>query len=75
MPANPNDSIYCARLGTNAVHAAMAGKTELLVGLMHNRFVHVPIGMAVARKNNINPDGGLWRSVIEATGQPVVLKN
>jgi len=75
MPANSNDSIYCARLGTNAVHAAMAGKTGLLVSLMHNRFVHVPIGMAVARKNNIDPDGGLWRSVIEATGQPVVLKN
>jgi len=75
MPANPNDSIYCARLGTNAVHAAMAGKTELLVGLMHNRFVHVPISMAVGRKNNINPDGELWRSVIEATGQPMLMKN
>ncbi|MFA7019085.1 MAG: ATP-dependent 6-phosphofructokinase, partial [Sphaerochaetaceae bacterium] len=28
--ANPNDSIYCSRLGTNAVHAAMAGKTQAL---------------------------------------------
>ena len=75
MPANPNDSIYCARLGTNAVHAAMAGRTEVLVGLMHNCFVHVPIRMAVGRKNNINPDGELWCSVIEATGQPLLMNN
>ncbi len=75
MPANSNDSIYCARLGTNAVHAAMAGKTELLVSLVNNRFVHVPIQMAVSRKNYVDPDGELWRSVVEATGQPRLMKN
>jgi len=75
MPANSNDSIYCARLGINAVHAAMAGKTELLVSLVNNHLVHVPIRLAVAKKNIINPDGGLWRSVVEATGQPLLMKN
>ncbi len=74
-PANPSDSIYCARLGTNAVHAAMAGKTELLVSLVNNHLVHVPIRLAVAKKNIINPEGGLWRSVVEATGQPLLMKN
>jgi 6-phosphofructokinase 1 len=74
-PANANDSIYCARLGTNAVHAAMAGKTELLVSLVNNHLVHVPIRLAVSKKNIINPDGGLWRSVVEATGQPLLMKN
>jgi 6-phosphofructokinase 1 len=74
-PANPNDSIYCARLGTNAVHAAMAGKSELIVGLVHNHFVHVPTRVAVSRKNRVNPDGSLWRAVIEATGQPFLMKN
>jgi 6-phosphofructokinase 1 len=74
-PANPHDSIYCARLGTNAVHAAMAGRTAVLVSLVHNRLVHVPIRLAVSRKNNINPDGELWRSVVEATGQPLLMKN
>lgn len=74
-PANPNDSIYCARLGTNAAHAAMAGKTELLISLIHNYFVHVPIAMAVRTKNTVNPDGSLWRNVIEATGQPMLMKN
>lgn len=75
MPANPNDSIYCAILGTNAVHAAMAGKSELLVSLVHNNFIHIPMRMAISRKNRINPDGGLWRDVTTATGQPLLMKN
>jgi len=75
QPANPNDSLYCARLGTNAVHAAMAGKTAMIISLLHNRFVHVPIAMTVARKNRIDPDKSLWRDVIAATGMPGLMKN
>lgn len=75
QPADPNDSLYCARLGTNAVHAAMAGKTGMIISLVHNHFVHVPIAMAVARKNRIDPDKSLWRDVIEATGMPALMKN
>lgn len=74
-PANSNDSIYCARLGTNAAHAAMSGKTEMIISLIHDQLVHVPTAMAVSTKNNIDPDGPLWRDVIEATGQPQLLKN
>jgi 6-phosphofructokinase 1 len=74
-PANPNDSIYCAQLGTNAAHAAMAGKTGFLVALFNNHFVHVPTQLAVSKQNCIDPDGHLWRSIIEATGQPPLLIN
>jgi 6-phosphofructokinase 1 len=74
-PANPNDSIYCAQLGTNAVHAAMVGKTATLVALFNNHFVHIPTYLAVSKQNCIDPDGPLWRSVIEATGQPPLLTN
>jgi 6-phosphofructokinase 1 len=74
-PANSNDAIYCQRLGSNAVHAAMAGKTCLLISLIHNYFVHLPIQMAVSRKNVINPEDPLWRDVIDATGQPILMKN
>ncbi|MHC5073236.1 MAG: ATP-dependent 6-phosphofructokinase [Planctomycetota bacterium] len=74
-PANPNDSIYCAQLGTNAAHAAMAGKTATLVALFNNHFVHIPTHLAVSKQNCIDPDGPLWRSVIEATGQPPLLIN
>jgi 6-phosphofructokinase 1 len=74
-PANSNDSIYCQRLGSNAVHAAMAGKTSMLISLIHNHFVHLPIRMAVSRKNTIDPEDPLWRDVIDATGQPLLMKN
>ncbi len=73
-PANPSDSIYCARLGANAVHAALAGKTALLIGLINNNMVHVPMQMAVSRRNRIDPNGELWRDVTEATGQPLLLQ-
>lgn len=70
-PPNPNDSIYCERLGTNAVHAAMAGKTRILVSLYNNTFVHIPINMAIRTRNTVNPEGALWRDVLESTRQPL----
>lgn len=70
VPANPYDSVYCIRLAHNAVHAAMAGRTEMVVGRWHGRFVHVPIPLTIRRRNEVDPDGDLWMSVLEATGQP-----
>jgi len=74
-PADPNDSHYCARLGSNAVHAAMAGKTKMLISLWSNKFVHLPIGMAVIRRNEVNPRGSLWRDVLQTTRQPISMVN
>lgn len=74
-PANPNDSIYCSRLGAHAVHAAMAGKTRTLISLLNNKFVHVPIEVAVSERNCVNIEGSLWRDVLENTRQPVSMKN
>ena len=74
-PANPSDSIYCSRLGKNAVHAAMAGKTKMLISLVNNTFVHVPISLAVSKRNFIDPESALWRDVLQATGQPALFKN
>lgn len=74
-PAHPNDSIYCARLGTHAAHAAMAGKTAVLISLVNNVFVHLPMVMAVSRRNRVDPEGGLWRDVLEVTRQPMVMTN
>lgn len=70
-PAVAVDSIYCERLGNNAVHAAMAGKTKLLIGLVHDKFVHLPIELVTMQRNHVNPEGSLWRDAIDATGQPV----
>ncbi len=69
-PANPNDSLFCASLAQNAVHAGMSGRTGMLVGLWHNAFTHVPVREAVAGRKVIDPEGELWRTVLESTGQP-----
>jgi 6-phosphofructokinase 1 len=69
VPANPHDSIYCVHLAQNAVHAAMAGKTGVAMGCWHGHYVHVPIGLAVAGRKQVDPKGDLWHSLIEATGQ------
>ncbi len=74
-PANSYDSIYCARLGAHAVHAAMAGKTKCIASSVNNRFVYIPISAAVARRNHVNTEGALWRDVLENTRQPISMKN
>ncbi len=74
-PANSYDSIYCARLGANAVHAAMAGKTEVLVSMMHDCFINMPIREAVSHRNRVDVRSALWRDVLENTRQPMVMKN
>jgi 6-phosphofructokinase 1 len=70
MPANPHDSAFCLLLGHNAVHAGMAGRTNMVVGNWKNQFTHVPIPVAVSQRKKIDPTGWLWRNVLASTGQP-----
>jgi 6-phosphofructokinase 1 len=70
VPATPSDSIYCWNMARNAVHSAMAGNTELLIGRWHGRFVHVPMALATRNRKQVDITADLWMSVIEATGQP-----
>ena len=70
MPANPNDSVFCLLLGQYAIHAGMAGRSNLVVGYWNGEFTHVPIALAVSKRKQIDPQGSLWSSVLEATGQP-----
>jgi 6-phosphofructokinase len=74
-PANSYDSIYCARLGAHAVHAAMAGKTQCLVSRVNNQFVYLPIKQAVSKRSHVDIEGSLWRDVLENTRQPASMKN
>jgi 6-phosphofructokinase 1 len=69
LPANANDRVFCNFLGRNAVHAGMAGKTNLLIGHWNNNFVHVPMKTVAGKRKQIDPKGRLWRSALEATGQ------
>jgi len=71
VPASPTDSVYCWNMARNAVHAAMAGNTEVLIGRWHGRFVHVPMPLATRFRKQVDTTGDLWMSVVESTGQPV----
>jgi len=74
VPANASDSIYCAALGQYAVHAGMAGKTGMLVGLFRGEYVHLPLQYVTSGKT-VDPESNIWMQVLEATGQPASMKN
>ena len=69
IPAKGTDAIFCYQLAENAVHAAMAGKTDMVVGSMNGTFSHVPIEYAVSERRKIDPNGALWHAVLGATRQ------
>ena len=73
--ANSYDSIYCARIGAHAVHAAMAGKTQCIASRVNNQYVYVPIKVAVSKRSHVDIEGSLWRDVLENTRQPFSMKN
>lgn len=73
VPANVNDRIFCGFLGQMAVHAGMAGKTGMLISLWNDRHVHIPLRSAISRRKKIDPNGRLWLSVLESTGQPSLI--
>ena len=70
VPANSYDSVFCTRLAHNAVHAAMSGRTKMVVSRWHTKFVHVPMELAIRERNCVDPNGDLWMTVLESTGQP-----
>ncbi|MBW2240100.1 MAG: ATP-dependent 6-phosphofructokinase, partial [Deltaproteobacteria bacterium] len=70
MPASPPDSVLCLMLGHNAVHAGMAGRTNMVVGYWKGEFTHVPIAAAVSKRKEIDPKDKVWTGVLSSTGQP-----
>jgi len=73
-PATSDDSIFCGNLGAHAAHAAMAGKTNMAVGIWKGMFTHVPLGATTSKRKTIDLEGAMWASVLESTGQPITLK-
>lgn len=69
-PANAEDAILTDLFARHAVHAAMAGKTGLVIGFLHGQFIHVPIELLASRKKQMDPEGFVWSAVLAATGQP-----
>ncbi|MDE7064759.1 MAG: ATP-dependent 6-phosphofructokinase, partial [Desulfovibrionaceae bacterium] len=69
VPANANDRVYCGFLGQHAVHAAMAGRTDMVVAKLLDRFVHLPLELVTTKRRKLNIHSDLWRAVLESTGQ------
>jgi len=69
VPANANDRVYCGFLGQHAVHAAMAGKTNMVVAKIMDRYVHVPLDLIINKRRKLNIHSDFWRAVLESTGQ------
>jgi len=69
-PANCEDAVICDLFARHAVHAAMAGKTGVVIGFHHERFIHVPIELLATHAKRLDPNSGWWRSVLSSTGQP-----
>jgi 6-phosphofructokinase 1 len=74
VKANAGDAIFCDNLARSAVHAGMAGKTDAVIGLWHGIYTHVPIPLTVRGRKKIHPESYLWRGVVAATGQPMVMR-
>jgi 6-phosphofructokinase 1 len=69
IPANSSDAIFCFQLAENAVHAAMAGKTDAVVGSFKGTFVLVPLAYVVSERKKIDTESALWHAVIGSTRQ------
>ncbi len=69
-PANTDDALLCDQLARHAVHAAMSGRTDLIIGYWYNVFVHVPMHEVTRGRKKVSPNSELWHAVLAATGQP-----
>ncbi len=70
VPANCDDSILCDQFARRAVHAAMVGKTDVMIGHFSGTFVNVPIPMAIGQKRRMSVEDEIWSNVLACTGQP-----
>jgi len=74
-PAVPTDSVFCLLLAQNAVHAAMSGRTDMLVGIWKNTFTHVPLQAVISEQKRVDPHGPLWLMLLHAIEQPAKMVN
>ena len=73
-PARGTDALRCYMLARAAVHAAMAGRTDCVVGNIGESYALVPIALATIERQKIYTGSALWHSVLDATGQDYYFK-
>ena len=67
LPSNGTDSVFCEMLAQHAVHCAMAGCTDVVIGHWNDRFTYVPIPVATSSRKKVDIESGLWDSEKSAT--------
>lgn len=72
VPAQASDKVYCGFLGQYAVHAAMAGRTDMVVARIQERYVNLPLPLVTTHRRTLSIYSDLWRAVLESTGQGIL---
>jgi 6-phosphofructokinase 1 len=70
IPANAWDMYLSDQMARHAVHAAMSGKSDVLIASWYSHFIHLPIRTVVGQRKTMDLDDMLWTGVLAATGQP-----
>jgi len=68
--ANPFDAAYSTILAQMCCHAAMAGKTDMIVGSINNQYVHVPLLKATEYRKKVDKCGTYFQAMLDQTGMP-----
>ncbi|MBT8238141.1 MAG: ATP-dependent 6-phosphofructokinase [Croceitalea sp.] len=68
--ANSSDSVFCSGLAYHAVHGALAGKTNFVIGKVNDKFVYLPIAAVTTKRKKIDLESEFWFAVLQSTGQP-----
>ncbi|TWT88469.1 6-phosphofructokinase 1 [Pseudobythopirellula maris] len=67
--ANAYDSLMTEKFARHAVHAAMAGKTDLFIGIWQGHMVHVPLSASCGQERRLSTGRDMWSAVLTITGQ------
>lgn len=70
IPATAWDMVLSDQMARHAVHAAMCGKSDVLIASWYNHFVHIPIRTIIGQRKSVDLDDMLWTGVLATTGQP-----
>jgi 6-phosphofructokinase 1 len=64
-----DDNVFCLMLGQSAVHAAMSGRTAMVVGYRNDHFIHLPMALVTRFRKKLETNGRTWKTVLDTTGQ------
>lgn len=70
IPATAWDMVLSDQMARHAVHAAMCGKSDVLIASWYSHFVHIPIRTIIGQRKSVDLDDMLWTGVLATTGQP-----